>query len=44
MKEPKEKIEEVSPEVQKKADRTIWLIYAIMIFLILLPFLFLLFL
>jgi len=31
--------EEVSPEVRRKAERTIWILYGVMAFLILLPFL-----
>jgi len=40
---PTEPDDEVPPEVKRKAERTIWLLYGIMAVLILLPFLFLLF-
>lgn len=42
-KEPESPQEEVSPEVQKKAERTIWILYGVMAFLILLPFVILFF-
>ncbi|MBC2600350.1 hypothetical protein [Puniceicoccus vermicola] len=39
--EPKN--EEVSPEVKRKAQRTIWILYGVMAIMILLPFLMLFF-
>jgi len=33
----------VPPEVRRKAERTIWILYGVMALLVLLPFLFLLF-
>ena len=33
----------VPPEVRRKAERTVWILYGVMAFLILLPFLFLFF-
>jgi len=39
----KKEPEEVSPEVRKKAERTIWILYGVMAVLVLLPFLILLF-
>lgn len=35
--------EEVSPEVKRKAQRTIWILYGVMAIMILLPFLMLFF-
>lgn len=35
--------EEVSPEVRRKAQRTIWILYTVMIIMIILPFIFMIF-
>lgn len=41
--EKRNRMDEVPPEVRRKAQRTIWILYAIMAVLVLLPFLMLLF-
>ncbi|MFP4352314.1 MAG: hypothetical protein ACLFRP_05965 [Puniceicoccaceae bacterium] len=41
--EDNSRADDVPPDVRRKAQRAIWILYAVMAFLILLPFLFLFF-